>query len=49
MKIAELKNEACKEFAAYKFLKNVNPQKYGQMIKHLKERKSIGKDESPKI
>ena len=46
--ITELKDQAWEEFAAYKFLKNANPQKYGQVIKHLKDRKSIGKDEFPK-
>ena len=46
--INELRDEAWEEFAAYKLLKNANPQKYGQVIRHLKDRKSIGKDEFPK-
>ena len=44
----ELNNKAWGEFVTYQFLKNTNPQKYGHVIKHLKDRKIIKKDEFPK-
>ena len=44
----ELNNKAWEEFVAYQFLKNANSAKYGHVIRHLKERKNIGKDEFPK-
>ena len=43
-----MKEEVWEEVAAYKFLKNADTQRYRQVIKHSKERKSIGKKEFPK-
>ena len=43
----DLKEQAWEQVCAYKFLKNANKQKYGQILEHLRERKSIGKDEFP--
>ena len=43
----EWNDKVWEKFVAYKFLKNANRTKYGHMITHLKERKSIEKDEFP--
>ena len=41
-KIKELQEKSWEKFCAYKFQKNANNQKYGTVIEHLRERKSIG-------
>ena len=40
--------ETWERFSTYKYLKNANHEKYGNVLKHLRERKGIGKDEFPK-
>ena len=40
--------DAWERFSAYKYLKNANHEKYGDVLKHLRERKGIGKNEFPK-
>ena len=44
----KLYTETWEQFAAYKLVKNANKEKFGNVIKHLRERKGIGKDEFPK-
>ena len=34
--------------SVYKYLKNANHEKYGNILKHLRERKGIKKDKFPK-
>ena len=43
----QLKIKAWERFCAYKFIKNANHAKYGKLLEHLRERKSIGKEEFP--
>ena len=45
--VKELQEKSWEKFCAYKFLKNANKQKYGTIIDHLRERKSIGVEEFP--
>ena len=44
----KLYSETWEQFAAYKLVKNANKEKFGNVIRHLRERKGIGKDEFPK-
>ena len=43
----DFKEQAREQFCTYKFFKNANKQKYGQILEHLCKRKYIGKDEFP--
>ena len=44
----ELNDKTWEDYVAYKSLTNANSTKYSHVIRHLKERTSIGKDEFPK-
>ena len=45
--VTNQKNTVWKRYCAYKCLKNANLAKYGQVLEHSKEQKSIGKEEFP--
>ena len=47
-KNSDLYTEAWERFLAYKYLKNANHEKYGDVLKNLPKRKGIGKNEFPK-
>ena len=47
-KNSDLYSEAWERFWAYKYLKNANHGKNGDVLKHLRKREDIGKKEFPK-
>ena len=43
-----IESKSLERFSAYKYLKNANHEKYGNVFKYLRKQKGIRKDKFPK-